>query len=739
VSASRTLRYDRSATEWTEALPLGNGRLGAMVYGGTGTERIQLNEDTLWTGGPYDPVNPLAAQALPRVRALIAAGHYDEATALTDHEAMARPLRQSSYSTVGDLVLEFEGHLDSAPTERVLDLSTAMATSRVFADSVTHVRRTVASPRDQVVAMHLTASTARGISVRLSFRSPLRDTEVVAAGDELVMRGHNDPFGEIPGALTLTARTKVVTVGGTVRTSGPDLLVDEADEVTLLIAIATSYSAPGDPSADPDALTAMHVAAAARRSFDTIAQQTAIDHGRLFDRVRLDLGPDPDVPTDERLRRAQLQDDPGLAALYLDFARYLLIASSRPGSQPANLQGIWNPHTKPPWGSKYTLNINTQMNYWLAEPGALPELVEPLDRLVREVAVSGAQTARHMYQAHGWVCHHNTDLWRATAPIDGAGWGMWPLGGAWLSLHLWERYRFAPDDAYLASIYPLLRGSCEFFLDTLVTDEGTGRLVTSPSLSPENEHPFGSTLVAGPTMDAQILRDLFAATREAANTLGRDHDLAEQLVHVARELPPNTVGSHGQLQEWQEDWDADAPERQHRHVSHLYGLFPSRQICPDRTPALADAARVTLEDRGDESTGWATAWRIALWARLRDGDRAHRVLKLLLDPERTYPNMLDAHPPFQIDGNFGGATAILEMLVQSDGEEIRLLPALPSAWPSGHLRGVRTPGPCTIDLRWSAGAVTAVSITAENECRRTVRFGTSKVQLALEPEVTVTV
>src|SRR5699024_8858059 len=308
---------------------------------------------------------------------------------------------------------------------------------------------------------------------------PLRDTEVVAAGDELVMRGHNDPFGEIPGALTLTARTKVVTVGGTVRPSGPDLLVDEADEVTLLIAIATSYSAPGDPSADPDALTAMRVAAAARRSYDTIAQQTAIDHGRLFDRVRLDLGPDPDVPTDERLRRAQLQDDPGLAALYLDFARYLLIASSRPGSQPANLQGIWNPHTKPPWGSKYTLNINTQMNYWLAEPGALPEPVEPLDRLVREVAVSGAQTARHMYQAHGWVCHHNTDLWRATAPIDGAGWGMWPLGGAWLSLHLWERYRFAPDDAYLASIYPLLRGSCEFFLDTLVTDEGTGRLVTS--------------------------------------------------------------------------------------------------------------------------------------------------------------------------------------------------------------------------------------------------------------------
>ena len=317
-----------------------------------------------------------------------------------------------------------------------------------------------------------------------------------------------------------------------------------------------------------------------------------------------------------------------------------------------------------------------------------------------------------MYGARGWVCHHNTDLWRATAPIDGAPWGLWPTGGAWLCLHLWQRYVYAPDDAYLASVYPLLRGACEFFLDTLV-DDGAGHLVTSPSLSPENVHPHGASIVAGPTMDAQILRDLFAATTTAAGHLGVDADLRAQITAAADRLPPTRVGAHGQLQEWLQDWDADAPEQDHRHVSHLYGLYPSHQIDPDRTPDLAAAARRTLEDRGDESTGWATAWRIALWARLRDGERAHRVLRLLLDTHRTYPNMFDAHPPFQIDGNFGGAAAILEMLVQADGETIDLLPALPRAWGSGRLRGLRTPGPCSVDLAWSDGALTEVRVTAE--------------------------
>ncbi|WP_420114899.1 glycosyl hydrolase family 95 catalytic domain-containing protein [Pseudactinotalea sp.] len=727
------LRYDQPAAEWTEALPVGNGRLGAMVYGGVATERLQLNEDTLWSGGPYDPINPAAAEALPRVRALVAQGRYAEADALADRDVMARPLKQAPYSTVGELVIEFEGVPDGAPVRRSLDLATALVASEVTADGVTHRRRVVASPEDQVIAVHLAASQTGAVSARLRFTSPLQQTEVAAEGSEIVLTGRNDPHADTPGALTLVARVRAVTAGGIVRAEGDALVLEGADEVTLLIAIATSYVGPDDLTGHPGEITSAQVSSAVGRSFDQMAAGTAAAHGDLFDRLSLDLGESPDLPTDERLRRNETTDDPALAALYLDYARYLLICSSRPGTQPANLQGIWNPHTDPPWGSKYTVNINTEMNYWPAEIAALPELVEPLDRLVREVAVSGERTAREMYGARGWVCHHNTDLWRATAPIDGARWGLWPTGGAWLVLHLWQRYRYAPDAEYLASIYPLLRGACEFFLDTLVVDAVTGALVTSPSISPENEHQHGTSLVAGPIMDAQILRDLFGAASEAAGLLGVDAELVGEIVAAAQRLPMSQVGSHGQLQEWQQDWDAAAPEQQHRHVSHLYGLYPSRQISLERTPELAAAAQQTLLDRGDESTGWATAWRIALWARLRDGDHAHQVLRLLLDTQRTYPNLLDSHPPFQIDGNFGGAAAILEMLVQADGEEIHLLPALPSAWPSGRLRGVRTPGPCTLDLTWAGGELTGATITAERACERTIRYGSTETRLTLEP------
>ncbi len=734
--SAHVLHYDRPAREWTEALPVGNGRLGAMVFGGVDVERLQLNEDTLWSGGPYDPVNPLAAEGLAEVRALVAQGRYSEAEARTDETLMGVPVKQAPYSTVGSLLLELDG-VDPAAVSgdrRSLDLDTAEAVTTWTADGSTYVRRVVASPVDQVVAVHLAVTGPATLTGRVRFTSPLQETWTHATDDELVLGGRNDPHGDIPGALSFEARVRVLTAGGTVREDGDAVAVEGATALTLLGAGATSYVTFEDLSGLPSATTTAQLAAAARRGYDEIASDTAREHQALFRRLDLDLGEAPDLPTDERIRRAETVDDPALAALYLQYGRYLLISSSRPGSQPANLQGIWNAETDPPWGSKYTVNINTEMNYWPAEPAALPELVEPLDRLVREVAVSGARTAQRMYGARGWVCHHNTDGWRATAPVDGAPWGMWPTGGAWLSLHLWEHYRYAPEEAYLASIYPVLRGACEFFLDTLVEGPG-GTLVTSPSLSPENIHPFGAAVVAGPTMDAQILRDLFTATAEAARLLGRDADLVETLGATVDRLPPSRVGAHGQLQEWLEDWDADAPEQDHRHVSHLFGLYPSRQISPDRTPELAAAARRTLEDRGDESTGWATAWRIALWARLRDGDRAHRVLRLLLDTSRTYPNMFDAHPPFQIDGNFGGAAAILEMLVQHDGDEIHLLPALPSAWPSGRLRGVRTPGPCSLDLTWADGEPTEVRITAERGGERVLRHGESRVPVTLEPGV----
>lgn len=731
---THVLHYTRPATEWTEALPVGNGRLGAMVFGGIDVERLQLNEDTLWSGGPYDPVNPLAREGLQQVRGLIAEGRYAEAEELTDRTLMGRPVKQAAYSTVGSLIVELDGVDPTSVTgyRRDLDLESAEAVTSWMLDGVAYRRRVVASPSDQVVAVHLSASRPGALSGRLRFTSPLQRTSVHATADELVLGGGNDPHGDIPGALSFEARARVKAAGGAVREEGETLAFDGADEVTVLVAIATSYVTYEDLSGHPAAITTAQVAAAARRSYDEIAADTAREHDALFRRLTLDLGEAPDLPTDERIRRAQEVDDPALAALYVAYGRYLLIASSRPGSQPANLQGIWNAETDPPWGSKYTVNINTEMNYWPAQPGALPELVEPLDRLVREVAASGARTAAQMYGARGWVCHHNTDLWRATAPVDGAPWGMWPTGGAWLVLHLWERYRYQPDAEYLASIYPLLRGACEFFLDTLV-DDGAGHLVTSPSLSPENVHPFGASVVAGPTMDSQILRDLFGATIEAAGLLDVDADLAAEIQAAADRLPPTRVGSHGQLQEWLEDWDAAAPEQNHRHVSHLYGLYPSRQIRVDRTPELAAAARQTLEDRGDESTGWATAWRIALWARLRDGDRAHRILRMLLSPGLTYPNMFDAHPPFQIDGNFGGTAAILEMLVQHDGDEIHVLPALPSAWPNGRLTGLRTPGPCSVDVTWADGELTEVRVTAERGGDRVIRYRETRVPVTLEP------
>jgi alpha-L-fucosidase 2 len=729
------LWYRQPARKWVEALPIGNGRIGAMVFGGIAEERLQLNEDTLWTGGPYSAVNPSAHDALAEVRRLISAGQYREAEALINAKVMATPLAQMAYQTFADLLIDLPGIPEFWATDyrRELDLDSATATTRYKVGGAVYLREAIACPVHQVIAMRISADRPGKIDCGVALRSP-QPAALQLEGDTLILSGRNRDDNGISGALRLEARVRVIPDGGTTEPRAAGVGVRGANSVTILIAMATSFRRFDDTSGNPTATTREQIATASAAGFDAIATAATSEHRRLYRAARIDLGSTAasTLPTDERIRASDTGEDPALAALYFHYGRYLLICSSRPGSQPANLQGLWNDSDSPPWGSKYTININTEMNYWPAETTGLAECTVPLIALVRDLATTGARTARDMYGARGWVAHHNTDLWRATAPIDGAQWGMWPMGGAWLCTHLWNRYDYGRDRAYLASVYPLMRGAAEFFVDVLQVDPRNGFLVTNPSLSPENTHPGGSPVCAGPAMDMEILRDLFAQTAQAASILGMDAGFARRLLEIRSRLAPARIGAQGQLQEWQEDWDAAAPEPHHRHVSHLYALYPSHQIDLENTPALAAAARRSLELRGDDSGGWGTAWRANLWARLGDGERAHRSLGLLLGSARTYPDLLNANP-FQIDGNFGGTAAVVEMLMQSRGDDILLLPALPKAWPSGSARGLRARGACTVDLSWHDGRLTSATLTGAVASRRTILLGDRRKTVQLKP------